>query len=336
MRIFVTGASGFVGGHVAEALAKRFVVRAMARSERADAAVRALGAEPVRCDLATVRAEHLAGCDVVVHCAAFVEEWGTRAQFWEGNVEGTTRLLEAARAAGVSRFVHIGTEAALFDGSDLIDIDESRPYPATQPFLYGETKAEAERRVLAADAPGFATLSLRPRLVWGPRDATVLPAVLRAARAGSFAWIDGGARRTSTTHVDNLVAAVEAALTRGGGGRAYFVADDGVRSLREFLSALAATEGATLPARSVPGWLARAMAAVVEVTWRALGRSDAPPMTRFAASMLSAEVTVRTGRARAELGYVPVVSADAGLRALRDRAGDAASAQTRPASQPAR
>lgn len=316
MRVFVTGGSGFVGGHVVEALAARYVVRAMSRSERSDAVVRGYGAEPVRCDLGTVTAEHLVGCDAVVHCAAFVEAWGTRAQFWEGNVEGTTRLLEAARVAGVSRFVHIGTEAALFDGHDLVDVDESRPYPARQPFLYGETKAEAERRVLAADAPGFATISLRPRLVWGPRDASVLPAILAAAEAGRFAWMDGGARRSSTTHVYNLVAAVEAALTRGAGGRAYFVADDGVRTLREFLTALAATRGVRLPARSIPAWLGRTSAVAVEALWRVARRQGQPPMTRFAASMLSAEVTVNTRRARTELGYAPVISVEEGLRAL--------------------
>jgi len=326
MRVFVTGASGFVGGHVAEKLAGRYEVRAMARSERSAAVVRGYGAEAVRCDLDSVTAEHLAGCDAIVHCAAFAEEWGTREQFWQGNVEGTTRLLAAARAAGVKRFVHIGTEAALFDGGDLVNVDESHPFPARQPFLYGETKAEAERRVLAANAEGFATLSLRPRLVWGPRDASVLPAILRAARAGRFAWIDGGQQRTSTTHVHNLVAAVEAALTRGEGGRAYFIADEGTRTMRSFLTALAATERVDLGDRSVPGWMARTMAAVVEMGWRVLGRKDTPPMTRFAASMLSAQVTVRTDRARAELGYTPVVSVDAGLAALRDRPADAASA----------
>ena len=117
----------------------------------------------------------LVGAEVVVHAAAFVEEWGTREQFWQGNVEGTTRMLAAAKAGGVRRFLHVGTEAALFDGHDLRDVDESAPYPARQRYLYSETKAEAERRVLAANAAGFETLSVRPRLVWGPRDTSVLP-----------------------------------------------------------------------------------------------------------------------------------------------------------------
>lgn len=316
MRVFVTGGSGFVGGHVIEALAPSHAVLAMARSPRSAEAVARYGATAVAADLDAVDASHLAGCDAVVHCAAFVEEWGTREQFWRGNVEGTTRVLDAARRAGVRRFVHLGTEAALFDGHDLVDIDERRPYPAAQRYLYSETKAEAERRVLAADAAGFATISVRPRLVWGPRDASVLPAVLRMAREGAWAWLDGGRARTSTTHVLNLARAVELALTGGRGGEAYFVADEGTRTLREFLSAMARTQGVALPDRSVPGALARPLAAAVEGAWRALGIRKAPPMTAFAVAMMSREVTVNTAKARRELGYAPVIDVAAGLAAM--------------------
>lgn len=318
MRVFVTGASGFVGGHAVERLvANGHEVRAMARSERSAEVVRGYGASPVRCDLDDLRAEHLAGCEAVIHAAARAEEWGTREEFERANVEGTQRVLDAARAAGVRRFVHVGTEAAIFDGHDLIDVDEGAPYPPRSPYLYGATKAEAERRVLAASAPGFETISVRPRLVWGPRDNTVLPAVLRMARAGQFAWLDGGRARTSSTHVKNVAAALELALTRGTPGRAYFVADDETHTVRELLSALAGTAGVELGDRSLPSWLARPLARVVEGVWRALRIRRAPPMTRFAIDMMSSTVTVRTDRAKDELGYAPVVSFEAGLAELR-------------------
>ncbi|MFO0628446.1 MAG: NAD-dependent epimerase/dehydratase family protein [Polyangiales bacterium] len=316
MKVFVTGGSGFIGGHIIERLARNHAVLAMARSDASAARVAGYGATPVRCDLHDITAAHLEGCDAVVHCAAFVEPWGTRAQYWEGNVEGTARVLAAARAAGVGRFVHIGTEAALFDGRALDDVDESAPYPSAQRYLYSETKAEAERRVLAANAPGFVTLSLRPRLVWGPRDGTVLPEVIRMARAGAWAWMDGGRARTSTTHVENLAHAVSLALTRGEGGAAYFVADDGTRTMRTFLDALARTQGVTLGARSIPGFVARGAATMLEAAWRVLGLRRPPPMTAFAAAMMSRTVTVNTGRARAALGYAPVRSVEEGIAAL--------------------
>lgn len=320
MIVFVTGGSGFVGGHLIEALvAQGHTVRALARSARSAELVRGYGATPVSAELSTLQAEHLVGVDAVVHAAAFVEEYGTREQFWAGNVTGTEVVLAAAEEAGVPRFVHVGTEAAVFDGGDLVDIDESWPYPARQRFLYSETKAEAERRVLAANRPGFCTLSVRPRLVWGPRDNSVLPAILRMARAGSYAWIDGGQHQTSTTHIDNLVHALILALTRGEGGRAYFVADEGSRSLRDFLGALAATQGVDLGGRSVPGALARPLARVTEGFWRLLRLGGTPPMTAFAVTMMSRSVTVTTARARAELGYQPVRSVEAGLSGLGAR-----------------
>jgi nucleoside-diphosphate-sugar epimerase len=316
MRVFITGASGFIGGQVTETLAARHEVLALSRSARSAELARSRGARPILGNLGAVAAADLEGVDAVVHCAAFVEEWGTREQFWEANVTGTRQLLEVARRAGVARFIHISTEAVLFDGHDLVDVDETHPYPERHRFLYSETKAEAERLVLAASAPGFTTIALRPRFVWGPGDQTVLPTILRMAREGRFAWIDGGGVRTSTTHVANLVHGVTLALERGQGGQAYFIADDGERTIREVLTRLAATQGVTLPGRSLPGKVARALAAVTEGAWRLLRLESQPPLTRFTASMLSSNVTVRTDKARAQLGYAPVITVDEGIAGL--------------------
>ncbi|MCB9779293.1 MAG: NAD-dependent epimerase/dehydratase family protein [Alphaproteobacteria bacterium] len=317
MHVFVTGGSGFVGGHLIEFLVGRGdTVSAMARSQRSADAVAAFGATPVRCSLDDLAAEHLVGVDAVVHAAAFVQEHGTRAAFEAANVHGTQRVIDAVRAAGVPTLVHIGTEAAVFDGHDLVDIDEAAPYPTRQRFLYSETKAEAERRVLAAHGDGLRALSLRPRLIWGPRDSSVLPAVLEMAAQGRFSWLDGGRQPTSTTHVANLVHAIGLALDGDVGGVALFVADDGQTTVREFLTALAATRGVQLPSRSVPGALARPLSTLVEGAWSALGLSGPPPMTAFAVHMMSRTVTVDDGRARALLGYAPVIGRDEGIRAL--------------------
>ncbi|MDP2275684.1 MAG: NAD-dependent epimerase/dehydratase family protein [Archangium sp.] len=317
MKIFVTGGSGFVGGHLVERLARAgHEVRALARSADSASMVARYGAKAVRGDLDTLSAAEMADAEVVVHAAAYVKSFGPRAAFVAGNVEGTRRALEAAKTAGVKRFVHISTEAILFDGGDLLEVDETRPPPARQRYLYSETKAAAEHVVLSANAPGFTTLALRPRLVWGPRDASVLPEVLEAAKKGAFAWLDQGRQRTSTTFVGNLAAAVELALTRGTGGEAYFIADDGTQSMREFLTALAKTQQVDLPSRSIPGALARPLASFVEKTWSLFAPSRKPPMVGFSVAMLSRSVTVKTDKARRDLGYAPETSVADGLAAL--------------------
>ena len=153
--LFITGASSYVGSAIIQALKDRFELRALSRSDSSDATIRALGATPVRGELGSVPADAIAGSEALIHCAAYVKQWGTREQFWTANVEGTRQLLQVARQAGAYRFIHIGTEAALFHGQHMRDIDERYPYPAHTPFLYSETKAAAEKLVLAANAPGF-------------------------------------------------------------------------------------------------------------------------------------------------------------------------------------
>ena len=314
--LFITGASGFVGGAIVRALKDRFELRALSRSEGSDATIRALGATPVRGELGSVPADAIVGSEAVIHCAAYVKQWGTREQFRTANVEGTRQLLQVARHAGARRFIHIGTEAALFHGQHMRDIDERYPYPAHTPFLYSETKAAAEKLVLAANAPGFATLSIRPRFVWGPGDQTILPVLEAMVRSGRFVWIDGGRARTSTTHIANLVHGVELALERGTGGNAYFVIDDGVTQMREFLTALLATRRVVPPGKTIPGWLARTLGAVTESAWRMLSKTADPPLTRFAASIMSRDCTITTDKAQRELGYKPTISRSDGLKRL--------------------
>jgi nucleoside-diphosphate-sugar epimerase len=316
MRIFVTGASGFIGGAIARRLAAGHEVLAMSRSAASDDAVKRLGAEPVRADLATLAPGALPPFDAAIHCAAWVEAWGRREDFWDANVRGTERVLAAARAAGARRFVHMSTEAVLWHGQHLRDVDESEPYPRRTPYLYAETKAEAERRVVAANAPDFTTIVLRPRFVWGPGDRTLVPEIRAMAERGAFVWLDGGRARTSTTHVANLAYASELALTKGRGGEVYFVTDGVTTDFRSFVTRMLRAHGVELPERSLPGWLVRPAAAALEGVWRALRLAGPPPLTRHAVDLLCCDCTLRDDKARAELGYRPVIGVEEGLAAL--------------------
>ena len=317
MRIFVTGASGFVGGAATEKLvAAGHDVRAMSRSGKSDAKIAALGGKPVRCDLEDVTAAHIGDAEVVIHCAAFVEQWGPRDAWKRFNVDGAARMLAAAREAGVKRFIHIGTEAALFHGQHLRGVDETYPLAPHSPYPYSSTKAQAEQLVRAANTLGFETIALRPRFIWGPGDTTLLPVIEAMAKSGQFLWVNGGRAMTSTTHIANLVHAIELALTKGRAGEAYFILDDGVRPMREMMSGMAASRGVALPDKSVPGWVADAIGATCETLWRTFPMKGEPPLTRFGAMIMSRDAILKDDKARAEMGYAPVVSVEEGLRTL--------------------
>ncbi|HVK79505.1 MAG TPA: NAD-dependent epimerase/dehydratase family protein [Verrucomicrobiae bacterium] len=317
MRIFVTGASGFVGGAATQKLvAAGHDVRAMSRSEKSDAKIVALGGKPVRCDLENVTAADIGDAEAIIHCAAFVEQWGPRDAWKRFNVDGTARMLAAARKAGVKRFIHIGTEAALFHGQHLRGVDETYPLAPHSPYPYSSTKAQAEQLVREANAPGFETIVLRPRFIWGPGDTTLLPVIEAMAKSGQFMWVNGGRAMTSTTHIANLVHAIELALRQGRAGEAYFILDDGVRPMCEMMSGMATSRGITLADKSVPGWAADAIGATCEMLWRTFPMKGEPPLTRFSAMIMSRDAILKDNKARAEMGYAPVISVEEGLRTL--------------------
>jgi len=319
--VFITGGSGFIGGRLIERLrADGHEVRALARSPAAAERVRARGAEPVDGELADLAAMRAGaeGCELAFHAAATLGDWGKREDFERGNVQGTNNALRACAEAGVRRFVHVGTEAALLAGRPLVEVDETAPLRPDSPVLYSSTKARAEMAVIEANRDGFETVVVRPRFVWGAGDTTLLPVMVELARSGRFAWIGGGRHRTSTTHVDNTVEGLVLGATRGRPGNAYFVTDGEPVVFREFVSDLLATQGVVAPTRSIPTAAAAALASAGEAAWRLLPLPGRPPLTRFTYWVSSQECTIRIDKAREQLAYAPVTTIADGL----DRLGE--------------
>jgi nucleoside-diphosphate-sugar epimerase len=317
---FVTGGSGFIGGRLIERLVADGVrVRALARSPRAAERVAELGAEAVAGDVNDDAAllSGSRGCEVVFHAAAHLGDWGDPKEFQRVNVLGTRSVVRAARAAGVRRLVHVGTEAALLAGGPLVAADETLPLRPDSPALYSRTKAGAEIEALTGAGGGLEAVVVRPRFVWGKGDTTLLPAFAAQVRAGRFAWVGDGTHLTETTHVDNVVEGLVLAAGRGPDRGVYFVTDGEPIAFRAMITRLLETQGITIPERSVPVPVARSLATGGEAVWRALHLPGRPPLTRFAFWILSQECTLDTTRAREQLGYAPVRTRDEGMAELR-------------------
>jgi nucleoside-diphosphate-sugar epimerase len=319
-RVFVTGGSGFVGRNLIAALDERNVpVSALARSDEAAATVQDPGASVIRGDLDSYESmrDGMEECDVVVHAAAKVGVAGDYAAYENVNVYGTQTVLEAAREAGVDRFVHVSTESVLLDGSPLVDVDESAQIPDEPVGPYAQTKARAETLVVDANDDVLTTVIARPRFVWGAGDTTLLPEFVEAVENGPFLWFDGGRYPTSTTHVRNLVEGLILAAEAEDPSQRYHFTDGDPVEFRTFLTQLLETQGVTPPDRSVPTCFATPVARLLDLLWSGLPLPGEPDLTPAFLADFAQPITLDDSLAREELGYVGEASREEGLDELR-------------------
>jgi len=321
--VFLTGASGFIGGKIAERLlADGRRVRVLSR--RPLPALEARGAEVILGDLDDVHAlrRGCASAETVFHVAGRVGVWGPREEFFRVNVEGTRHVIAACREASVARLIYTSSPSVVYNGGDLRNVNESAPLCLQAPCGYPTSKVAAEREVLAAHGPNFATVALRPHLVWGPGDKNVVPRVLVLARSGRLKIIGSGRNKVDVTHITNVVDAhllAERALVQPGhpaGGRAYFITNGEPVVLWDWINLLLRGLGIPEITRRVPLPVAYAMGGVLEVLWRTLPLKGEPPMTRFVAKEMATDHWFDITAARRDLGYHPLMTIADGVKDL--------------------
>ncbi len=324
MNALVTGGAGFLGKAIAARLVERGDgVRSFSRGAHPE--LEGLGIESIRGDLADADAvaEAARDCDVVFHVAARVGGWGPRAEYRRTNVTGTANVIDACRRNGIGRLVYTSTPSVAHAGGDVEGADESLPYATHFEAAYPETKAEAERLVIAANDDTRATVALRPHLVWGPGDEQLMPRLLERARSGRMRLVGMQDKLVDATYVDNAAEAHLLAadrLTPGAAcaGRAYFVAQGEPAPASEWINGVLAAAGLPPVERRVPASVAWLAGLAAEALYTFLRREDEPPITRFAATQLATAHWYDLSAARRDLGYVPSVSTAEGMARLRE------------------
>jgi nucleoside-diphosphate-sugar epimerase len=329
-RVLVTGASGFIGAHIARHLhLNGYAVVAAGRDPARLAMLSAMGMHTFTADLSQDNLLPMVdGSEVIVHCAALSSPWGKRERFLTANVLATERLLDAAQQSGVQRFVHLSSPSIYFRLSDQFNTPEAFEPPRHWINAYAESKWLGEESVRKAVSAGLSAVILRPRAVFGEGDRAIFPRLLALAERGWFPQIGDGEARIDVTYVANVVAAVEACMRSHapGDGRAFNITNGEPMSVSRLLGQLFSALDLKVRMIRLPRRVAITLGVLAETIATIRPGQPEPRLSRYGVGVLGFSQTLDISAARQQLGYAPSVSVTEGIeryaRWLRSRAQD--------------
>jgi 2-alkyl-3-oxoalkanoate reductase len=323
--ILVTGGGGFLGSAIVRRLVSRGE-QVCSFSRRSYLELAKLGVRQINGDLrcATDVRNACKGIDLVFHVAAKAGVWGDYRSYYETNYIGTQNVIDACRFQGVTQLIYTSSPSVVFNGKDMAGVDESVPYPARYYAPYPATKALAERAVIAATGNTLSTITLRPHLIWGPKDNHLVPRIL--SRAKRLRIIGKGDNLVDTTYIDNAAAAHVQAADRLASdphlsGKVYFISQADPIALWDMVNAILKAGGLPPVRNRIPYRIAWIIGFALEGIYRLFRLKGEPQMTRFVAQELASTHWFNIRAAREELGYAPQVSTPQGLRHLSDWLG---------------
>ncbi len=309
MRVFVTGGTGFIGGHVARKLRERGDdVRALVRTPEKGPALTELGCELVPGNLSDADAIRagMQGCDAAIHGAAMYEVGIPASEhqaMYEANVIGTETVLRAALEAKLDRVVYISTVGAFGNTKEQV-VDESYEHPGTgYTSYYEETKVEAHRlaKRLIADE-GLPCVIVQPGGVYGPDDHSALGRQMNQFLAGKMPLMAFPDLGFNMVHVDDVATGVLLALDKGKAGEAYVLGGQ-ITTMRELIQTLARVAGKKPPKRTLPTGLMKAMTPMGPIVGKMMNQG--PNLRELISSADNVTFWAKHDKAVAELGYSP-------------------------------
>lgn len=315
MKIGVSGATGFVGSHVVRHFSKQgHKVIGYGRTINSPEALLKY-ADYVSWDINT-KASNLLDCNVFIHCAGFVEFWGSYEEMYKVNIEGLKNVLEAAK--NVEHLIYIST-ASVYSSSDGIhNASENDSHPTNFSNNYSRTKSEAEKLLREyADKIKRITI-LRPHTIYGPGDRTLVPRILKSIRNGKAIVIGAGKNKFSITHVGNICYGLSLVINSNKDGfEIYNLTDVEKLSINEIYKYLFSALNLKVQTIHISYSLISPVAALLEGIYR-LSRSKKPPLiTPHIAKQFANESTLSLDKIISELKYRPPYTYEDGFKDLK-------------------
>ncbi|WP_088830760.1 NAD-dependent epimerase/dehydratase family protein [Paenibacillus tyrfis] len=318
----VTGGTGFLGRRLALRLRDEgWSVTAIGRQPSIGEELQRQGIRFMQADLRDRERMDAAcvGQQAVFHCGALSASWGPYNDFYDSNVLGTEHVIAGCLKHQVGRLIHVSTPSVYFGSTHRLGVRETDPLPRRQASPYAETKRLAEEAVARAGAAGLETVIVRPRAMFGPGDASILPRLIEANAVQGIPLIGGGKALIDLTYVDNAVDALllcEAAPAATVAGRVYNITNGEPMPFAEAVSKLLGKLGIPVRFKRLPYAAAYGVAALMELSARLIPGRGEPMLTRAVAGMIGRSQTLDISAARRELGYSPKIRMDEGMEAF--------------------
>jgi nucleoside-diphosphate-sugar epimerase len=309
MRVFVTGGTGFIGGHVVRKLRERGDdAVCLVRNPEKASELTALGCELVRGHLgddASIRSA-MQGCDAAIHGAAVYEVGIPKREhgaMYEANVLGTERVLRAALDLKVPKVVYISTVGA-FGNTHGEVVDETYKHPGDgYTSYYEETKVKAhEIAQRLIDEEGLPCVIVQPGGVYGPNDHSALGIQINQFLAGRLPMIPFPDLGMNLVHVEDVAGGVLLALDKGKAGESYVLGGQ-ITTLREMIETVARVSGRKAPKRAMPTAMLKALTPVGPIVGKLMGQP--PNLSELISSADGVTFWARHDKAISELGYAP-------------------------------
>ena len=316
MKVLITGATGFIGRHLIDAnlrLGRDITAFTLPN----DPEIQALTNKGIRIFKGDIRNQQdvinaAEGIDIIFHCAAWVSDWGTKAQFYDITVKGTEHVCEAAKIHRVKRLIKIST-------NDVFGLDESKVLDETCPLVkwnepYSDTKIAAEeiawKYFREAKVP---VTMVYPCWVYGEGDKTFVPLLADAVLKGEMIFFRKGTI-VWPTHIENLVDLLMfIAIDERAIGNGYLIHDGSATTLEDFTNRVAKTIDAKEVKTYIPYPLAYTFAIILEFIWKITRQRSRPLLTTYTVKNLGSRLRFSIEKAKKELNWTPPITYEEGM-----------------------
>ena len=316
MKIGITGATGFIGSHLVRHFASNGdKVIAYGRSEKAPAELLKL-ATYKKWDLTNETFPDIGELDVLIHCAGFVEFWGSYEAMHNLNVNGIKKVMKSAK--NVNHFIYIST-ASVYSPNGMNSAAEDTPYPIKYGNNYARTKSEAEKEIIAYQSKFKKITIIRPHAVYGSGDRHVIPKLLASVKQGRAFIVGNGKNKLSITHVGNICYGISLVIKKQKQHFCiYNIADDTQMTINSIYKDLLKSMKMDVKIYHIPYYLALELGVAFEKLYLLLNKQEQPLLTADIAKQFAHNSTLSLTKIKKDLSYNPPYSYKKGFKDYKE------------------